>query len=271
MVYCFQLKNKNEMKTVLIIVVFLGVFACSQGVFKDGNRFENILELKAFEKRILSEIPKSVNWTALNAVSPVSQGNYLNSWTFAVASVVESRHFIQHQRMTILSKQNLIDCCWSQWAKTRHSIAALNCVRDTLGGIDTEDSYPFVGSIEHCNFNKTNIGAKVIRNFQAGRGSEIVLAYYVAKGPVVTDIPYNAIRSYRGGILKKANCDNSDKSQTMYSVLIVGYGTTDKNEDYWILKTAMGSSWGEGGYMRLARNKHNLCGITNWAYYPQVA
>lgn len=260
------------MKTFLIIVVFLGIFACSQAA--DQSQIiqdKESIELDAFEKRIFDKIPRSINWTALNAVSPVSQGNSLNSWAFAVASVVESRNFIVHQRMTILSKQNLIDCCWERWSKTRHSIDALNCVQKHLKGIDTEESYPFNGQIEHCKYNKTNIGAKIERNFKAGRGSEIVLAYYVAQGPVVADISYNAIRNYRGGILKEVSCDNSDKENHMlYAVVIVGYGTTHKKEDYWILKTAMGSWWGEGGYMRLARNRNNLCGITNWAYYPQV-
>lgn len=86
----------------------------------------------------------------------------------------------------------------------------------------------------------------------AGWGSVIVLAWFDAQGPVAVEISYRVIEKYDGGILKDVKCDNS--------VLV----------DYWILKTDMGSSCGEGGYMRLARNKQKLCGINNWAYYPEV-
>lgn len=256
------------MKAVLIILGFLGVIAFSQAVIQPiSDDFRDIVgktstQLADFGDLKMIEIPASINWTALGAVSPPTvKGNYLNSWAFAVAGVLESRHFIKYNQMTILSKQNLIDCCWN---RRKLSYVALSCI-ERMGGIATEESYPFHGPIEECRFNKTNIGTKIIRNVKAGWGSEVVLAWFVAHGPVAADISYSAIEKYEGGILKDVKCDNTN----LYSVLVVGYGTS-KDGDYWILKTAMGSSWGEGGYMRLALNKQNLCGITNWAYYPEV-
>lgn len=261
------------MKTVLIIVTLLGVLACSQGIIEsaDGNlkgkqctEIEEE-ELDNFDDSKISQIPASINWTALNAVSPVGYADqYPYSWVFAVAGVVESRHFIAHKNLTILSKQNLIDCCRKRRGGGR-LLNAFHCVK-AMGGIEAEESYPYSGPIASCQFNKTNISAKVIRNFIAGKKSEKVLAWYVSQGPVVTEISYGAILKYKKGILTEADCE---KSKEVYSVLIVGYGTSEKDGDYWILQTSMGSHWGEGGYMRLARNK-KLCGMGNRAYYPQV-
>lgn len=31
-----------------------------------------------------------------------------------------------------------------------------------------------------------------------------------------------------------------------------------------------GTQWGEGGYLRLARNRGNHCGIANYIVYPVV-
>ena len=47
-----------------------------------------------------------------------------------------------------------------------------------------------------------------------------------------------------------------------YSALVVGYGTEDSN-DFWILKFSWSTSWGENGYIRLARNSNGagVCGI----------
>ena len=52
-------------------------------------------------------------------------------------------------------------------------------------------------------------------------------------------------------------------------MVIVGYGTEDEN-DYWIVKNSWGESWGESGYIRMARNRENNCGIASFAAYPTV-
>ena len=31
-----------------------------------------------------------------------------------------------------------------------------------------------------------------------------------------------------------------------------------------------GTSWGENGYMKLARNKGNMCGIASYVVYPVI-
>lgn len=73
-------------------------------------------------------------------------------------------------------------------------------------------------------------------------------------------------------------------------MLLVGYGTTAKGEQYWILKNrwvsetqevqskggrltfvsphSYGESWGEKGYLRIARNRGNHCGVASDATYP---
>jgi len=65
-------------------------------------------------------------------------------------------------------------------------------------------------------------------------------------------------QSYRSGIFN-GPCG----SQMNHAVLAVGY-----TGEYWIVKNSWGTSWGEQGYIRMARNK-NLCGLSNVLMWPQ--
>lgn len=74
------------------------------------------------------------------------------------------------------------------------------------------------------------------------------------------------------GVFVDQTCSNEPNSLN-HGVLIVGYGVSEENgksADYWIVKNSWSTKWGEDGYIRMARNNRNMCGVATSASYPLV-
>ena len=64
-----------------------------------------------------------------------------------------------------------------------------------------------------------------------------------------------SFQNYSGGIFTDSytSCSSSPcyNTPTNHAIALVGWGTNATTGDYWILRNSWGSSWGEGGYMRI--------------------
>jgi len=70
------------------------------------------------------------------------------------------------------------------------------------------------------------------------------------------------------GVYYDPHCDSY---RLNHAVLVVGYGTYGySGKEYWLVKNSWGTSWGEKGYIQMARNRNNSCGIASMASFPLV-
>ena len=82
--------------------------------------------------------------------------------------------------------------------------------------------------------------------------------------PRPADAGQRSFQHYSSGIYYEPNCHTLLLN---HAVLAVGYGSTDDG-DYYIVKNSWGTSWGDSGYVLMARNRDNNCGIASDVNLP---
>lgn len=138
-------------------------------------------------------------------------------------------------------------------------------------GIDTEAAYPYRAEDEKCQYKPKNSGATDRGFVDIDSGDENKLKAAVATvGPIAVaiDASHQSFQLYSEGVYDEPECSSEDLD---HGVLVVGYGTDEASgQDYWLVKNSWGESWGDKGYIKMARNKDNQCGIATKASYPLV-
>lgn len=192
-------------------------------------------------------------------------------WAFSSTGAVEGQHFRKTKKLVSLSEQNLVDCSspyGNHGCKGGTRTSSFRYIYDY--GIDTEKSYPYTAKQGPCAYNPKTVGARIKGSVAIPSGNENALKKAVATvGPISVSIDssHKSFQSYGDGVYYEPQCNTKNLTHAM---LVVGYGTLSNGGDYWLVKNSWGTSWGIKGYIKIARNRNNHCGIASMAYYPRV-
>uniref|UniRef100_A0A667ZEY3 Cystein proteinase inhibitor protein salarin n=1 Tax=Myripristis murdjan TaxID=586833 RepID=A0A667ZEY3_9TELE len=198
----------------------------------------------------------------------VFQGSCGSCWAFSAVGALEGQLAKKTGRLVDLSPQNLVDCdVKSSGCKGGYMTTAFRYVQRN-GGIDSEAAYPYVGKDQRCRYCWSGRAAQCKGFVEIPRGCERLLAVALYKvGPISVgiDASQSSFQFYQSGVYSDPGCN---RAKINHAVLAVGYGVTASGKKYWIVKNSWSESWGDKGYILMARERRNLCGIADLASYP---
>jgi cathepsin L len=218
------------------------------------------------------DLPDTWDWRKHGAVTPVKdQGQCGSCWAFSTTGSVEGCHFITTKKLASLSEQNLVDCSTAQGNQGCNGGLMTQAMDYIISnnGIDSEASYPYTARDGNCRFNAANVASKEKSYVNVNSGDENDLQQKIYAGPtsVAIDASHSSFQFYRSGVYKEPSCSPSALD---HGVLGVGWGTDPSGGAYWIVKNSWGLGWGNQGYIWMARNDNNMCGIATMATLAQT-
>ena len=224
-----------------------------------------------------SGVPTSLDWRVKGAVTSVKdQGQCGSCWSFSSTGAVEGAWAISKGTLVDLSEQELVDCA------TGLSYGSHGCNGGQMEGAFkfviengqcSNSEYPYTSGTTKTGgtCKKCSAVAQMNTCYDVKPNDQISLKGAVAQQPVAVAISADTklFQSYSSGVITSSSCYTS----LDHGVLVVGYGT-ENGQDYWLVKNSWSSSWGENGYVKIARSSSNndpgICGIAMDPSFPSV-
>ena len=230
----------------------------------------------------LSSIPTSVDWVSGGAVTAVKdQGQCGSCWSFSTTGALEGAYEIKYGDLLSFSEQNFVDCDNRKNGGKDHGCngGLMDNAFDWAhknGGVCTEADYPYTsGTTKTAGTCVQDTCTKVSKVAPAShtdvqKNSDSAMMSALAQQPVSIAIEADQkdFQLYQSGVFTAA-CG----TQLDHGVLAVGYGSLD-GTDYYKVKNSWGPSWGDEGYILLARGagvqSAGQCGMLSSASYPNL-
>merc|ERR1711920_611689 len=225
------------------------------------------------ESRILQSVDE-IDWREKGAVTPVKdQGMCGSCWSFSSTGAIEGASFIKHGQLVSLSEQEFIDCDTVDLGCNGGLMDQAFEFDESSGGLCSEDDYPYLAEQEDMCMSSscTPVPGSVVTTFTDVIPNDVqALMDAITLQPVSVAIQADQMefQLYESGVFDFEDCG----TEIDHAVLAVGYGTED-GEDYFLIKNSWGETWGDSGYIKLARNSaqpEGTCGVLMLSSYPTV-
>ncbi|CAN4078813.1 unnamed protein product [Withania somnifera] len=219
----------------------------------------------SFKYDSVTEVPPSMDRRNSGSVTEIKDQG------LCAVAAIEGAYHIANNELISLSEQQLLDCntankgCEGAGLMTQ----AYDFLLENGGGITTETNYPYQEAQSVCSteqFSSSEEAVKISGYTKVDPPSESALLQAVANQPISVGIAASQeFLNYGSGIY-----GGSCSPRLNHAVTLIGYDTSEDGIRYWIV---WGTSWGEQGYMRIARDvgvDRGHCGIARIASFPTV-
>jgi KDEL-tailed cysteine endopeptidase len=251
--------------------------------FADLNTAEFGAQMCGFKRQLAasavfpSDVPEvsvaaSIDWVTKGAVTPIKdQGQCGSCWAFSSTGGIEGAVQIATGKLTSVSEQQLVDCAGSQGNQGCNGglmdSAFKWIIDENQGGIAGESDYPYTARDGSCKKKSSVSKITGYKDVAASDDSALVAALNLGPVSVAIEADQSCFQFYHSGVLSDPSCGtNLD-----HGVLAVGYDTDPTGGDYYNVKNSWGTSWGDKGFIKLARGdkagNDGQCGILLMSTY----
>merc|ERR1711881_662987 len=227
--------------------------------------------------------PSSHSWKGSQVTNVKDQGSCGSCWTFGAGAAIEgamcAAGMYNCNNWHGVSEQQLVDCASNNKDLNPYDNSGCNggfqsnALRYVImnGGIDSWDSYGYTsgsnGREHNCAYNSRNSVGTISDCGRLGHANDEDLLCDMVYNKGVTTVAMDAsgigFQTYSGGIYNPGSCSST---RLNHAVTCTGYGHLTGG-DYFEIKNSWGTSWGDNGYMYIARNGHNTCGVASEGQY----
>merc|ERR1711981_1276025 len=225
----------------------------------------------ATQSKPAKDLPAEVDWRKEGVITDVkNQGQCGSCWAFCTTEMIESYAAIETGTLPELSAQQVTACTPNPLScggtgGCYGSIPQLGYTYIQLFGHASESDYPYTSGTTtetgDCMYDFTNTTPVVGitgYNTLAPNDQDAVMTHLAEVGPLGVAVYASGWGGYSSGVY--SGCAYDSNIALNHAVQLVGYGTDAAEGDYWIVRNSWGSGWGEGGYIRLARDAEAQCG-----------
>jgi len=209
------------------------------------------------------------DWTTEGAVTPVKdQGACGSCWAFSATGALEGLDYLLNGTLRTFSEEFFLLCDKhfpNMGCNGGNSAITMMWTQDN--GVVTEDRMPYRANDQGtCYWSKytSDFFNKDMLDVPKSDNDELLAA--VDRQPISIAVAAEKFMHYQSGIFNDWTCG----TDLDHAILLVGYGE-DSTGKYYKVKNSWGTSWGESGYIRFARQTGQgvgMCGITEAACYP---
>ncbi|KAL2557093.1 Cysteine proteinases superfamily protein [Forsythia ovata] len=208
----------------------------------------------------------------------LDQGHCGSCWAFGAVESLSDRFCIKFGMNISLSVNDLLACCgfmcgdgcdggypisaWRYFVQSGVVTDECDPYFDNTGCSHPgcEPAYPTPRCEKRCvKRNLLWTGSKHfgVNAYRISSDPHSIMAEVYLNGPVeVAFTVYEDFAHYKSGVYKHVTGDEMGG----HAVKLIGWGTTDDGEDYWLLANQWNRSWGDDGYFMIRRGT-NECGI----------